>query len=92
MFYCIACQTLHPIEARPDLLVFKTGFHVLIDTRYPAGYCGESSELASSAIPDLDGHHDGEDKQSQADRHADTQRQPDVPSWGRTFLRARVGI
>lgn len=45
MYYCIACNQLHQLSAVPALVVFKTGFHIVEITRYPAGVC-----LASEAL------------------------------------------
>ncbi|MGG2199454.1 MULTISPECIES: DUF3973 domain-containing protein [Paenibacillus] len=45
MYYCIACRKLHRLNDVPAQIVFKTGFHIVDVTRYPAGLCLVSQSL-----------------------------------------------
>ncbi|CAG7603601.1 hypothetical protein PAESOLCIP111_00614 [Paenibacillus solanacearum] len=49
MFYCIACQGIHPLERSSKEteikdVTFRTGFHYYNGVLYPAGYCGKADK------------------------------------------------
>ncbi|MEK8129800.1 DUF3973 domain-containing protein [Paenibacillus filicis] len=92
MFYCIACKLLHPMNSRENLLIFKTGFHVLLDTRYPAGFCLAVSDLFPFAHPNPEREHHREDKHPQTDSYDETQGQPTLPSHEGLLSFARTGV
>lgn len=52
MYFCIACNKVHPSLLTKNEVIFKTGFHYINSTLYSAGICraaSESKELQKSA-------------------------------------------
>ncbi|ALS21456.1 MULTISPECIES: DUF3973 domain-containing protein [Paenibacillus] len=51
MYYCIACNKVHPPLSTKNEIIFKTGFHYINSTMYSAGICKavpEPEELQKS--------------------------------------------
>ncbi|MBP1156191.1 hypothetical protein ACVLD2_003103 [Paenibacillus sp. PvR052] len=54
MYYCIACNQVHPSLSTKNEVIFKTGFHYMNSTMYSAGICKtgastDQNELQKSA-------------------------------------------